>query len=110
MDATSGAVVIYDPELRMDLESLEKGVDVLRLRILKLLKDANLAEGVLDGVVLDSNVALIVLGININDLDSGDTVVQEIVAMFQNQQRLGFRDKSTERRRQKVSYALNTRP
>ena len=81
-DTPTRAVVIHNPELRMDLESLEEGVDVLGLCILQLLEHLDFVEDFLYAVVPYGTIFFIILGVHIDDLNRHHTVMQEIVAKF----------------------------
>ena len=74
-NTTTWAIIIHDPQLRMDLESIEEGVDILRFAILELLQNTNLVQSLLDAVVFRDGIDLVVLGVHIDDFKGYYTVM-----------------------------------
>lgn len=80
MDTTTRAIVVHDPQLRMNLESIEEHVYILGFAVLKLLQDLDLVNGNFDGIIFGAGVGLIVCRIDIDNLKGNNTVVHLIVA------------------------------
>ena len=76
----------------MDLESIEKEVDILRFAVFQLLQDSNLMQSLLDAVILRCSVDFIVLRVDVNDLESDYTIILDVLPTCEYQQ--GFEEAS----------------
>ena len=80
MDATSRAIVVHDPELTMNMESIKEHVDILSFTIFQLLQNLDFVDSNFHGIIFGAGVGLIVCCIDIDDLKGNNTVVHLIVA------------------------------
>lgn len=76
----TGAILIDNPKLRMYLERINDSINIYGAAVLKLFQDPDLVQGDLNALILCQRIGLVVSGVDIDDFEGNDTIVDLIKA------------------------------
>lgn len=76
----SGAIFIDNPKLRMYLERIKDDIYIFGVAVLKLFQDPDLVQGDLNALILCQRIGFVVSGVDIDDFECNDTIVDLIKA------------------------------
>lgn len=95
LDASSWAIFVHNPDLRMQRKSIQEPVNVLGLSSTQLLKDFDLVKGSVDGNIF--RMGIVVFGIGIENLQGDQLTAAEI--------RAAWRELSASTSKEKQAYS-----
>ena len=95
LDASSWAIFVHNPDLRMQRKSIQEPVDVLGLSSTQLLKDFDLVKGSVDGNIF--RMGIVIFGIGIENLQGDQLTAAEI--------RAAWRELSASTSKEKQAYS-----